>query len=83
MSQAPDLKAASLVKAPGFVAKFTQASDAGTIIAYWGGMVKVVDADGNVKLQRLFQNDIGGMAMVGERLVVGLADGSVIAVDLK
>ena len=35
----------------------------GTAVAFWGGMLKIVDADGNVKAQRMLPNDIGAMVV--------------------
>ena len=41
------------------------------------------DAEGNVKAQRMLPNDIGAMVRAGGQLIVGLADGQAVALDLK
>jgi hypothetical protein len=72
------------VKAPGLIVKCVLPVEGGTVaVAFWGGMLMVVDAEGNAKAQRMLPNDIGAMALAGGRLVVGLADGQAVALELK
>jgi hypothetical protein len=72
------------VKAPGLIVKHVLAMEGGTVaVAFWGGMLMVTDAEGNVKAQRMLPNDIGALAQAGGRLIVGLADGQAVALDLK
>jgi hypothetical protein len=60
----------------------TVAEHAGHVaVGYWGGYLRVLTADGVVVLARQFQHDIGGLAWVGARLVVGLSDGSLVALS--
>ncbi len=50
-------------------------------IAYWGGTLRIVDK-GAVRAEQRLPQDITAMAWLGNRLVVGLADGRVLALDL-
>ena len=48
-----------------------------TAVAYWGGTLKLVDAEGNVKFQMQMPDDIGGLAVDGDKLIVGTSSGKV------
>jgi len=54
-----------------------------TIVGYWGGLCRAIDAKGNTAFQTLFPNDITAMAAQGDKLYVGLANGAVFAVQMK
>lgn len=49
-----------------------------TAVAYWGGLVRILDEHGAVKAERVFSQDVAALDWVGERLVVGLADGRLL-----
>lgn len=66
----------------GFIVKFGAAGAPGTAVGYWGGLVRVLDAGGTVKLARQLDGDITGLAWLGDTLAVGLADGRVVALKL-
>ncbi|MEX0653883.1 MAG: hypothetical protein WD534_15790 [Phycisphaeraceae bacterium] len=51
-------------------------------VAYWGGTLRVYDAAGRVQLQRVMEQDIAALTWSGNRLVVGLADGRVAALNV-
>ena len=56
------------------------ASEGGlTAIAYWGGTVQICDSAGQTKSLQLLPGDVGGLAWIGHELVLGLSDGSVLA----
>ncbi len=44
-------------------------------VAYWGGTLRLLDKNGDVRGRRLLPQDITGLAWLDGRLVVGLADG--------
>ncbi|MBI3921464.1 MAG: hypothetical protein HY318_08620, partial [Armatimonadetes bacterium] len=52
-------------------------------VAYWGGTLQTFDTNGNLKSQQTVPQDVCGMAWMGSRLVVGLADGRVVALETK
>ena len=51
-------------------------------VAYWGGTVTVLDG-GAVKTTQAFPSDVADLAWSNGRLVVGLADGRVLALEVK
>ena len=61
--------------------KFVAAGDQATAIGYWGGTLQVFDKDWNVKAQQQLPQDFAAMIWQGKRLIVGLADGTVVALD--
>ena len=52
-------------------------------MAYWGGALKVLDAEGKVKSAAVLAQDITALVWLDGKLVVGLADGSVVALAAK
>src|SRR5262249_34019150 len=54
-----------------------------TAVAYWGGTVQVLGADGAVRTSQLLPQDLAGMAWLDGKLVVGLADGQVVALNAR
>jgi hypothetical protein len=48
-------------------------------VGYWGGTLQVSDADGRLRTSQLLPQDLTGLAWLGGKLVVGLADGRVLA----
>ncbi len=65
------------------IVKQLAARDGLIAAAYWGGLVHVLDKDGKLKAGRRFPQDVAAIAWTGERLVVALADGQVVAVEMK
>jgi hypothetical protein len=61
--------------APGRLVKFALPNGKVTAVAYWGGAVALVNADGVVQAERRLPQDITAMAWSGENLLVGDADG--------
>ena len=51
-------------------------------VAYWGGSVQVVAADGQIRTAQLLPHDVTGLAWLDGKLVVGLSDGEVIALGV-
>ena len=52
-------------------------------VAYWGGTLRLIDKSGAVASEQQLPQDITAMTWAGNRLVVGLADGRVLALDVK
>jgi hypothetical protein len=52
-------------------------------VAYWGGTLRVVDHSGQVRAEQRLQQDITAMTWLGDRLVVGLADGRIFVLELS
>lgn len=65
------------------VKKIATRKDGTTAIAYWGGMVRVVDDKGLTKAAHVFQTDTTGLTWNGDTLVVGLANGKVEGLTVK
>jgi len=68
---------------PGRIAKFVAASGDTVAVGYWGGLVRVLGADGKPRLAEQFQHDVTGVAWLGDTLVVGLSDGRVVGLSTK
>jgi hypothetical protein len=59
------------------------AGDKTLAIAYWGGTLRIVDPSGKVRAEQRLPQDITAMVWLGNRLIVGLADGRVQALEVK
>ena len=51
-------------------------------VAYWGGTVRVLDPAGAVRAESRLDQDVTAMTWHGNRLILGLADGRVLAYDV-
>jgi hypothetical protein len=51
-------------------------------VAYWGGTLTILDG-GAVKTTQVFPSDIAEIAWSNDRLVLGLADGRVVGLEVK
>jgi hypothetical protein len=51
-------------------------------VAYWGGTLRIVDNSGQLRAEQRLQQDITAMIWLGDRLIVGLADGRVQMLEL-
>nr|MDQ2731406.1 hypothetical protein [Armatimonadota bacterium] len=74
----PELTKAEM---PGRIAKRTAASNGLTAVGYWGGEIQVMDAGGVTQFSQALPQDITEMTWLGKRLIVGLADGRVVALE--
>jgi hypothetical protein len=52
-------------------------------VAYWGGMLRITDGKGMVLAEAKMPQDVTAMAWSGERLIVGDADGRLMALTAK
>lgn len=55
----------------------------GAAVAYWGGEIETFDAKWNLKTAQLMSADVSCLTWLGPRLVAGLSDGRVVALDVK
>jgi hypothetical protein len=65
------------------VKKLVATKDGQIGVGYWGGLVRIVDAAGATKAAHGFHQDVTSVSWLGDTLVVGLADGRVVAVSGK
>lgn len=70
-------------KMPLRLTKRVAAGDGLVAVAYWGGTLRILDAAGAVKFGQMLPQDVAAMAWAGKTLVVGLADGRILALDAK
>jgi hypothetical protein len=54
-----------------------------TVVSYWGGTLDVIDNQGQTRHRNIFTQDITALASSGDKVVVGLADGRVMAISVK
>ena len=74
--------AAAKQQTPGLLIKRSASGAGRTAIAYWGGTLRVVDAAGAVKSQQRFDQDIAALTFAKDKLVVALANGRIVSLQL-
>jgi hypothetical protein len=52
-------------------------------VAYWGGTLRIADGQGAVKSEQLLPQDVTSLAWSQGKLIAALADGQVLALELK
>jgi hypothetical protein len=77
---APELAKALL---PGRVLKKVAKANGLTALGYWGGTVQIVDGAGAARSTQVLENDVDDMAWMNGKLIVGLSDGAVVALEAK
>ena len=65
------------------ILKLTATAGGLMAVGYWGGTLQVFAADGALKTQQQLPQDIAQLAWCGGKLMVGLADGKLIAFQTK
>jgi len=68
---------------PQRLVKFVATAGDLTAVAHWGGWLALRDRTGALKAARQFEQDITALAVAGENLIVGDADGRVTALKLQ
>jgi hypothetical protein len=68
---------------PDRILKLSAEHGGNVAVAYWGGTLRVVDSQGKVKAEQQMPQDVTALTWLGEKLVVGLADGRVMALTVK
>lgn len=61
--------------------KLSATSGNRSAIAYWGGTLRIVDAQGAIKTEQQLPQDVTALTWLGDRLIAGLADGRVLALQ--
>jgi hypothetical protein len=83
---APDPAAEAMAKkaAPADrIVKHVAGREGQIAVGYWGGTLQVLDGTGAPRSRQQMPQDICGLAWLGDRLLVGLADGRVVAIATK
>jgi len=65
------------------IVKAVAVSKDAVAVAYWGGTLQVLSPAGELRTSQLLPQDVTGLVWLEGRLVVGLADGSLVALDVK
>jgi hypothetical protein len=78
----PTADGAKTYAMPARVAKFVVTLGDRTAVGYWGGALRIYEGN-TVKTQQQLPQDITAMVAADARLVVGLADGQVLALESK
>ena len=68
---------------PGRVLKKIASANGLTALGYWGGTVQIVDGTGATKSLQVLQNDVCEMGWMNGKLIVGLADGAIVELEVK
>jgi hypothetical protein len=82
----PEPRAAELLKAQSRADRMAKLAAAGPdrdAVAYWGGTLRVVDRHGAVQSEQMLPQDVTALAWLDRMLIVGLADGRVMAVAVR
>lgn len=66
---------------PGLIAKLASEHKLTTAVAFWGGTVEGFDASGKAIFKQMLPQDVSAMAWMGDLLVVGMADGEIVALQ--
>ncbi len=74
------LATAAKVETADRMLKLAVSYGTGQAIAYWGGTLKVTDGEGKVIGQMQLPDDIGAMAVSGDKLIIGTSDGEVYGI---
>jgi hypothetical protein len=84
LAPAADAGAAEAAKQqarPDRLLKLTAADGGRRAVAYWGGTLRVVGADGKVRSEQQLPQDVTALAWQGGKLYAGLADGRVVGLQ--
>jgi hypothetical protein len=68
---------------PHRIVKWVATDQGLTAIAYWGGTLQILADHGATKFQQMLSQDVAALGWSGDKLIVGLADGRVMAFELK
>jgi hypothetical protein len=62
--------------------KLSAASGGRVVVAYWGGMLRVVDSGGGVLSEQQMPQDVTALAWHDGKVIAGLADGRLLALEV-
>jgi hypothetical protein len=63
--------------------KMTSVNGDRVAVAYWGGTLRIVDGKGAVKSEQQMPQDVTALTWLGDKAIIGLADGRVVALEAK
>jgi hypothetical protein len=75
--------AAKKQERPDRLVKLAASSGSKTAIAYWGGTLRVIDDKGTIKSEQQLPQDVTALTWIGGKILAGLADGRVVALNVK
>jgi hypothetical protein len=67
---------------PDRMAKLAVSGGGKVAVAYWGGTLRIIEGDA-IKYEQQLPQDATALAWLGGKLIVGLADGRVLALEAK
>jgi hypothetical protein len=79
----PKSSAAQKQARPDRLLKLAASQGERLAIAYWGGTLRVVDGGGKVLAEQQMPQDVTALSWLGGRLIAGLADGRVVALEVR
>jgi hypothetical protein len=68
---------------PDRLLKLAAAKESQVAIAYWGGTLRIVDGKAAIKSEQLLPQDVTALSWFDGKVVAGLADGRVLALQPK
>jgi hypothetical protein len=68
---------------PRRIVKFVVPNGERKAVAYWGGALRVLDGSGAVRAAYVLPQDVTALTWAGPQLIVGDADGRVVALNVK
>lgn len=86
LTPAPDAQAATAAKKqdrPDRLLKLWSGSPDKLAVAYWGGTVRIVDRDGGILFEQQLPQDVTALTWAKDALLAGLADGRIVALEVK
>jgi len=86
LQSAPDAAGMELARKHAPVNRIVKAVAVGkdaVAVAYWGGTLQVLSPAGELHTSQLLPQDIAGLVWLDGKLVVGLADGQLVALQAK
>jgi hypothetical protein len=75
--------AAKKQEQPDRLIKLSASGSGKVAVAYWGGMLRIVNDRGLIKTEQQLPQDITALAWAGGKLIAGLADGRLLALTVK
>jgi hypothetical protein len=79
----PKAPAAQKQARPDRLLKLSAATGDRMAVAYWGGTLRIVDGAGKILSEQQMPQDVTALAWQGRRLLAGLADGQVVALEAR
>lgn len=81
-ADASAVEAAKKQSRPDRLLKLWASSEGKVAIAYWGGTLRIVDS-GTIKAEQQLPQDVTALTWLNGKVIAGLADGRVLALEVK